>query len=91
MASPAEIRNMASRVRSSKHSIDNARGRFKSCADATIKWWKDGAEPTFTAGKNTTLGFAKDIVSELNTLDNKLLLLAEAVKKADDEKKAGKK
>ena len=91
MASPTEIRNMASRVRSSRQNIESARGRFQSCADAAPRWWKDGAEATFRAGKNSTLGYSRDLISEMSTLDNRLLALADAVKRADDEKKASKK
>ena len=82
---------MASKVRSSKQNIDNAKRRFQSCADAVPIWWKGEPAETFRAGKNSTLNYSNNVVSEMNTLDNKLLSLAEAVKRADDEKKTAKK
>ena len=91
MVSPTEIRNMASRVRSSKQNIDNAKRRFQSCADAVSIWWKGEPAETFKVGKNSTLNYSNNVVSEMNTLDNKLLSLAEAVRRADDEKKTAKK
>jgi len=91
MPTPIEIRNIAGRVRNSKQNIDSAKRRFQSCADAAPVWWKGEPADTFKAGKNSTLNYSNNVVSEMNTLDNKLLYLAEAVKRADDEKRAAKK
>ena len=90
MATQTEIRNMANRIRSAKQNIESARVRFKSCADATPRWWKDRAEATFTIEKLNTLQLAKDLISEMNDLDAKMVTLGDAVRQADEEKKASK-
>jgi uncharacterized protein YukE len=79
---------MANRVRNSKQSIQNARDRFQSCADAVASWWKDDAAELFCAGKNTTISYAGELTNNMNILEERLRILADQVKRAEDEKRA---
>ena len=87
MSSFSEISSMAKKLRNSKHNLDACRVRYRSYADSAPSWWKDGNAAVFAEKKNIILGRAVSLVSELNTLEQRLIALAVAVKKADDERR----